>query len=372
MAKHSNIWEQVEKPTLLLDRARVITNIHKMAARAQTAGVAFRPHFKTHQSAKVGEWFYEAGVRAITVSSVDMARYFAGHGWRDITLAFPVNLRQVAAINELAHRLRLNVLLESADVARQLGRQLSAEVNVWLKVDVGYHRTGLPWDDATALTTVAWAVHETPHLKLQGILTHDGRTYAADSPDKVRTLYGQALRRLQAAQQTLRGHGWQAAISVGDTPACSLVESFGPVDEIRPGNFVFYDLMQLNIGACRQEEIAVAVACPVVARHPARHRLILYGGAVHLSKDSLREPGGRPIYGRVVRPEGHGWSPIVPGAAVVGLSQEHGLVEAPPELLETVKEGDLLGILPVHSCLTANLLGRYLTLDGEWLDMARF
>jgi len=32
-------------------------------------------------------------------------------------------------------------------------------------------------------------------------------------------------------------------ISYGDTPSCSIAENFDEVDEIRPGNFVFYDVM---------------------------------------------------------------------------------------------------------------------------------
>jgi D-serine deaminase-like pyridoxal phosphate-dependent protein len=82
----------IQKPTLLLSRQRAMANIEKMAQKALHSGVRFRPHFKTHQSAQVGEWFREFGVEAITVSSVEMALYFAQHGWRDITIAFPVNL----------------------------------------------------------------------------------------------------------------------------------------------------------------------------------------------------------------------------------------------------------------------------------------
>ncbi len=36
-----------------------------------------------------------------------------------------------------------------------------------------------------------------------------------------------------------------------------------------------------------------------------------------------------------------------------------------PNWRSVCKVGDLLGVLPVHSCLTADLLKEYQTLDGE-------
>ena len=50
---------------------------------------------------------------------------------------------------------------------------------------------------------------------------------------------------------------------------------------------------------------------------------------------------------------------------LANLSQEHGIIRAPREVIEEIKIGDVLGVLPVHSCLTANLMKGYLTLDGE-------
>ena len=76
-----------------------------------------------------------------------------------------------------------------------------------------------------------------------------------------------------------------------------MVGQFGPVDELRPGNFVFYDLMQEEIGACTLDDIAVAMACPVVAVHPDRMQWIIYGGAIHFSKDFLTLEGGRKCFG---------------------------------------------------------------------------
>ena len=124
----------IEKPTLLLNKERAIANIDRMVEKAEASGVRFRPHFKTHQSAEIGNWFRKRGIKSITVSSVDMADYFASYGWNDITVAFSVNLRQAAAMNSLAGRVNLSVLIESTYVAQQLSSSLSKVVGVMLKI----------------------------------------------------------------------------------------------------------------------------------------------------------------------------------------------------------------------------------------------
>ena len=367
----SELFTEIERPTLLLNEATARRNIQHMSGKAAESSVRFRPHFKTHQSASIGEWFREVGVEAITVSSVDMAGYFAGHGWSDITVAFPANLRQLEALNELAGRIRLNLLLESAETAEILGRKLRYESAAWLKIDTGYGRTGIPWSDVRTLREVSAAVERTRSLDLIGLLTHAGHTYGAGSTSTIAGIFAETIERLGQARDVLAKAGRQIELSVGDTPGCSIVSRFPVVDEVRPGNFVFYDLSQLFFGACTEGDLAVAVACPVVAKHSARNQLVIYGGAVHLSKEAVLDAKGRSIYGGVALPTDGGWSKMFTSSAVTSLSQEHGVVQCEPELFDRIQVGDLLMIIPVHSCLTANLLGRYLTLDGDWLEMAR-
>jgi D-serine deaminase-like pyridoxal phosphate-dependent protein len=360
------IFDAIQKPTLVLNRARAQKNIEKMAAKSARNEVRFRPHFKTHQSAHIGEWFRAAGVQAITVSSVDMALYFARHGWQDITIAFPVNVRQIEAINNLAGQVSLNLLVESPETVQFLADRLTSSVSVWIKVDAGYGRTGLNWADPAGLTVIAREVERSEQLALRGLLTHAGHTYHARGQTAVEAIYRETVSRLATACHGLALAGFgPLELSVGDTPACSLVDDFGDVDEIRPGNFVFFDLMQWQVGACREDEIAVATACPVVAKHPAQNRLVLYGGAVHHSKEFIVDEQGRQVFGYAALPAGDGWGPRMPGAYLSGLSQEHGLLHADTDTINRVNVGDLLLILPVHSCLTVNLLRKYLLLDGD-------
>jgi D-serine deaminase-like pyridoxal phosphate-dependent protein len=368
-------YATIDRPTLLLDTTRAQRNITRMAAKAQRHRLRFRPHFKTHQSASIGAWFRAVGVQAITVSSVAMARYFADHGWDDITIAFPVNVREMAAINALAARLRLHLLVENLAAVDLLAAQLTAPVAIWIEIDAGYRRSGVAWDNSATLVALAERITACERMALQGLLTHDGGTYAARTHTAIANACATTVTRLNHARNLLAGHGFlKLEVSIGDTPACSVLEDFGLVDEIRPGNFVFYDWMQVEIGACTWEDIATIVACPVVALHPERNDVILYGGAVHLSKESLQRADGTPSFGAVVFLEDGGWSAPLPGAWVRSISQEHGIVHADDptfaELASHIQVGDLLGIVPVHSCLTADLLKQYLTLEGATLTMA--
>ena len=361
----------IEKPTLILDESKARRNLARMAAKARQQEVRFRPHFKTHQSAEMGAWFRDEGISAITVSSVDMAAYFARAGWDDILIAFTANPRQVGAIDELAEQIHLELLMELAETVIFFQQRLTHAVDAWIKVDVGNHRTGIPVEDHAGILDLARQISTSSRLHFRGLLTHAGQTYHASSPGQIVDIYRQVLAQMSAAQQALAASGFpQTELSYGDTPSCTLAQSFQGLNEIRPGNFIFYDVMQHQLQVCPQEDIAVAVACPVVARHAVPgekgtdYRLVLYGGAVHLSKETI-PADGQDSFGGLAYLDSSGWGALLPGASVYSLSQEHGLARVRAEQFELVQVGDLLAVLPVHSCLTVNLYSEYMTLEGK-------
>ena len=141
----------------------------------------------------------------------------------------------------------------------------------------------------------------------------------------------------------------------------SIVDDYTDIDEIRPGNFVYYDLMQYSIGSCAIKDIAVCVACPVVGKEKSRNEVFIYGGAVHLSKENIRYKDGRDYFGLIVRFDDKSWSEPLKSTFLDRISQEHGIIKTDDDSFDSFNIGDLIGILPVHSCLTANLLkGEYL------------
>lgn len=365
-----SVLDSIDQPVLLLNEAIARENLKRMADKVAAAGVRFRPHFKTHQSAEIGEWFKDFGVQKITVSSVEMAEYFADAGWQDILIAFSVNIRQIARLQALAQRIHLSVLVENEEAVTALAGLADVHLDVWVKVDVGNHRTGIPIGEHAAICALAGEMRGS-RLSFRGLLTHAGQTYHAGSPAAIIQIFQEMREHMARAREALRQAGFsRAELSFGDTPGCTLVEDWSGFDEARPGNFVFYDLTQHFLGVCAEEEMAVALACPVVAKHneDGLHRIILHGGAVHLSKEWMAWEG-RPSYGMLAPLHAGGWGPLMPGSTLYELSQEHGIAQVTSEQYDQIRVGDLLAVLPVHSCLAVDLFHRYLTTAGEWIGL---
>jgi len=325
-----------------------------MADKARRSGILFRPHFKTHQSAEVGQWFRDEGVNSITVSSAEMAVKFASDGWDDISIAFPANPREINTYNDLASGVELNLMADSTEVVRFLGANMEHDFGLFIEVDCGYGRSGVPAHHFETIESMLGHCKNPGTLNLKGFLTHAGNTYHAKSRKEIISIHDDSIAKLSVLKEKYISSFPGLIISIGDTPSCSLVEDLSGADEIRPGNFVYYDLMQYALGVCKIDDIGVSAACPVCGIYPERNEIVVYGGAVHLSKEYLQNKGKQ--YGLVVRYNEHGRTAAVEDTRLVSLSQEHGTIRTTTAFINTVKHGDILGILPIHSCLTANLL----------------
>lgn len=357
--------ERIKTPALLLDEEKVKSNIGKMKAISERWGTELRPHFKTHQSLQVGRWFRESGISRITVSSLRMATYFRKDGWRDITLAFPVNLREIEEINGLSKSTDLHLIVSDLFTIEHLNKSLQRKLRVFIEVDAGYDRSGILHSGLDSIDRAVEAVVQSPVMDFAGFLTHAGNTYQSRDRKSIVSVSEETKERMLSLGR--KYSAYNPVITTGDTPSCCVASQKG-YDEVRPGNAVFFDLMQSVIGSCSLSEIAVAMACPVVSVDRARSKMVLYGGAVHLSKDFVLRPDGSRSYGRLLRFTAGGWQVVEPEAHVYSLSQEHGLIRLPQPEIPQWKPGDLAGILPVHSCLTAQQMRSYTGLNGNIID----
>lgn len=348
----------IKTPTLLLDEKKCKANIQWMYQKAKQHDVELRPHFKTHQSLEIGRWFKAVGVTKITVSSLTMAQYFADD-WNNILVAFPTNINEIDTINSLTSQISLYLSIENLESIRFLSKHLQSPVSIYIQIDVGYHRTGIEPNNTKLINAILRTIDQSDLLTFVGFFAHSGHSYRFSNAEDIKQIHSRSLQ----AMAGLSKHYPFARISLGDTPTCSIADDFTGVDEIRPGNFVFYDLMQHQIGACSMDQIAVALACPIVAIHHIRSEIVIYGGGVHFSKDRLEDEEGT-IYGRVVEETDSGWDVVIPNMYVKSLSQEHGIVSVPKDRIDSYSIGDHLLILPVHSCMTADLMKGYQTLNG--------
>ncbi len=357
----------IKRPTLLIDEQKVRRNIEKMKRKADFSQVLFRPHFKTHQSAEIGSWFKEQGIDTITVSSLDMANYFADNGFTDITVAIPCNLLEIEKINTLAKKITLGIVVDSLAVVTKLDAMVKAPLNIWIKVDVGYGRAGIAWNQEDEIVKCALAISKSSQMKCVGLLTHSGHSYKAKSRETIEVIYDETIDRLHRVKKACAHAGSNSLLlSLGDTPCCSIVDTFEEVDEIRPGNFVFYDLTQWQLGSCNIEDIAVTVACPIISKSRDRKQIVLYGGAVHLSKDSLTTKDGDTVYGYCAQWGQNTWEGIESNAPLISLSQEHGVVQVHDDtLFNSMNVGDTVIVYPIHSCLAVDLYSEYVSIDNR-------
>ena len=331
-----------------------------MYSKAKRYNLDFRPHFKTHQSLEIGQWFKELGTDKITVSSMEMGNYFATE-WNDITVAFPVNILEIESINHLASKIQLNLLVESIETVGFLKKNLASKVGLFIKIDVGYHRTGIDPANTEKIDDILTITDSSEKLEFKGFLAHAGHTYKCRTHKEITTIHNASLVVMKGLKYLYEKKYPQLITSLGDTPSCSVSEKFSGIDEIRPGNFVFYDLTQNRIGSNSIEEIAVAMACPIVAIHKDRAEIVVYGGGVHFSKDRLENEEEGTVFGRVVEKLEQGWGNIIEGAYVESLSQEHGIIVVPASEISKYRIGDCIIVLPIHSCMTANAMKSYVT-----------
>jgi D-serine deaminase-like pyridoxal phosphate-dependent protein len=343
------------KPALIVDPERCRQNIQRMADKAHSHNLAFRPHFKTHQSLEIGSWFRDFPIDGITVSSTSMARYFADGGWENITIAFPFYKGMLPDLEELEKRASLRLFLHHPDQPELIDSRLKNPVKAYIEIDAGYGRSGIAASDREAIDRLIESMNRTDKVRFHGFYIHDGGTYSARGKNQILDLVSDSY----SALQKLKSDYPEARTSLGDTPSASVLNQFDGIDEITPGNFVFYDWMQVQIGSCTADDVAIYAALPFAQRISDR-QAILHGGAVHMSKDFIMDGESRN-YGQVVLRSDNSFSEL-PNTFLTALSQEHGTVTGD---IDSIADGDTpVYICPIHSCLTANLFDHYHTPEG--------
>jgi D-serine deaminase-like pyridoxal phosphate-dependent protein len=359
-------------PCALVDLDVLERNCSRMSARAERLRVKLRPHVKTHKCVDIARIQTRGQSGAITVSTLAEARAFADAGFLDITYAVPVPFPAIPEASALVRQgVHLKLLLDHEATLQELeafGSAQGVSFPVFLKVDCGYHRAGV---DPTREESAAFAsrVARSPHLRLEGLLTHAGHAYRSRSPHEVRQVAEQERAVVAGFAAKLRLAGVPVPeVSAGSTPTCCMAEDWTGVTEIRPGNYAFFDAFQVAMGSCSlADAVAFTVLATVIGHYPERGTLLLNAGALALSKD----PG--PVH---MDPDcGFGIPCDAQGQPICGMrltspSQEHSEVEVTdPGLFARFPVGSLLRIIPNHSCLAAGCFERYVVLrSGEVVD----
>lgn len=358
--------QTLKTPSLVLDYERVKRNAGRMSERIASLGARLRPHAKTHKCVEVARLQTNGRNGGLTVSTLAEARAFAAHGLSDITYAVPIEPGKFAEALELARSCeRLALITDELETAAQLNdsaRHEGMTVDLFLKVDCGYHRCGVE-PQSEAAFKIPRFINDAAHLNFAGILTHAGHSYHARSKEEVLTIARHERDLMSEFAGRLRADGLPVpTVSIGSTPTITHVDNLDGITEARPGNYIFFDAFQATLGSCSFADCALTVLSAIVHLDRSRRKIIIDAGAIALSKDRgavALEPGCG--YGRVLDLEGNDLD-----LRVTGLSQEHGEIIAEHDgVFEKLKVGTRLRVLANHSCLTAAQHSHYNVLQGE-------
>jgi len=359
--------ETAKTPCLVLDRERLVRNTRAMTVRMAERGVALRPHLKTAKSAEVARIATQGNFGGIAVSTLAEARYFAERGFGDQTYAVGIAPSKLEALARLARDgVVVRALTDDAGVAREIGRaadRFGVRLRTLVEVDCGLGRGGVP-PESDELLEIARILHEARGVELDGVLTHAGHAYGCAGPREVERVGREERDAAVRAAERLRADGLPCPIvSAGSTPTAIHAKSCEGLTELRPGNYVFFDLFQVALGSCRLEDLALTVLATVIGRVRTSQRVLVDAGSLALSSDtsaSVRMPGVG--HGLVADLDG---TPRDDGVRVVAVNQEHGFLEARGAApIDDLPVGSRVRILPNHACITAAMHDAYHVVDG--------
>jgi D-serine deaminase-like pyridoxal phosphate-dependent protein len=357
---------QLRTPCVLVDSARVERNLDRLQSAATSRGLRLRPHAKTHKSVELAKRQIAGGAVGICCAKLGEAEIFAAAGIDDIRLPYPLHPANAERVIELLDRTRrLSFILDHPEVARgwsEAMQRARREVDVLVKVDVGFHRCGIDPHEAGAADFIA-RIAERPGLRFRGLLSHAGHGYGATSEEQLRAIAETEARTMTGLAEAVRAKGIEVGeISVGATPTVRYSLQQNGLTELRPGNYIYFDRTQVSLGAAGWDDCALTVLARVVTK-PTADRLILDSGSKTLTNDLARGCAPAPGYGTVLRSISGVQAPDET-LVIERLSEEHANVRVTAGA-HALEPGDLVRVVPNHSCVVSNLVDAAWLMDGE-------
>ena len=329
-----------------------------------------RPHAKTHKSPTIAAWQIERGAIGICCAKLGEAEVFAGARIEDIRVPYPLNPVNAPRVLALLDRTRFSFIVDHLAIARGWSDAMSRagrEVDVLVKVDVGFHRCGINPALPGAVDFLE-RIARMPGLKLRGILAHAGHGYHASSETEAERIATEEARMLNDIACAARTRAIPIEeVSAGATPTARYSLRQKGLTEYRCGNYVFFDRTQVGLGAATFDDCAMSVLARIVTK-PAPDRIILDCGSKTLSSDGARGFSALPGHGAIFRDIS-----VKPGQRpdddliIERLSEEHATVRVASGATP-LEPGDLVRVVPNHACVVTNLVDELWLREGERVE----
>src|SRR5207248_4303589 len=327
----------------VIDMDRVERNITRVQAACDAAGLANRPHIKTHKSPTLAKLQIEAGARGITCQKLGEDEVMADAGIDDILISYNlIGEEKMARLGALQAKANMTVAADNPIVIAGLPQAAAASgrpLSVVVECDTGRKRAGVE----TPAEAVALA---------REIAASKGLTFAGFMLYPTETGWTEAQRFYGEALAGIREHGRDAKmVSAGGTPNLKKLGKLKGATEHRPGTYIYNDRMQVAAGVATWDDCALSIYSTVVSR-AGPDRGILDAGSKTLTSDT---GGGL---------DGHGLILEHPEAKIARFAEEHGFLDLARSNTRP-QVGDVVRIVPNHVCVVVNMMDEVVMVRGE-------
>jgi len=352
----NKIHQLIDTPALLIDAVQMEENLRSMQKTADKYGCRLRPHIKTHKSVLLADKQLKLGSSGITAAKIGEAEVMANAGITDIFIAnqitHPLKIKRLFSLHKRAEIIIGLDNIKQIKLLEPVFSSASKPLKVRIEIDSGLHRCGLPV--SSELLSLAKEAAGRSWLELEGIFTHAGQAYAASSLLEIEQAGSEEGRLMAEAAEFLRKNNMEVkTVSTGSSPTAAFSAQNPAVNEIRPGNYIFYDAMQTALGSAKPEQCALYVLASVTSQ-PAPDRIVIDAGIKALNLDKTKS--GQE-HGKVVNISGR----------LVRLSEEHGIIQLGK--VRQIELGTPVLIIPNHACTVVNLFDHYYIINKENIEL---
>jgi D-serine deaminase-like pyridoxal phosphate-dependent protein len=329
-------------PAAVIDMDRVERNIARIQAACDAAGVANRPHIKTHKSPMLAKLQIEAGARGITCQKLGEAEVMAEAGIDDILISYNlIGDEKMARLGALQANANMTVAADNSVVIAGLLQAATISgrpLGVVVECDTGRKRAGVE----TPGEAIALA---------REIAASKGLSFAGFMLYPTETGWAEAQRFYDEALAGIRAHGLEPTmVSTGGTPNLKNLGKLKGATEHRPGTYIYNDRMQVSAGVAGWDDCAFNIYSTVVSR-AGHDRGILDAGSKTLTSDT----GGL---------DGHGLILEHPEARIARFAEEHGFLDLARSNTRP-NVGDVVRIVPNHVCVVVNMMDEVVMVRGD-------
>ena len=349
----------LDTPALVLDLDALERNISAMAAHAKAAGVALRPHAKTHKSVEIARRQVAAGAIGISCVTLGEAEVMVRAGLPGVHVTSPQvtppKIARLMALNRDAPR-GLSVAVDHPENLRALSEAASLSgksLSVMIDFSAGHNRTGCANpSDALAL---ARAARGAAGIDIAGIQSYSGQLQHISSRAERRDRVLEQAGILRELLRALEREGLaMPVVSGGGTGSFDLDPEARVFTELQVGSYVFMDVDYLRAMKDGRNappfETALFVQTAVVSVNAKDYVTTDAGLKCFATDGPLPEPAlGAP-----------------PGSRYEFFGDEHGRFYVPPGSPRPAL-GDRVECVTPHCDPTVNLHDFYHVVRGDTL-----